>query len=44
MGKKKVTSKRKSGPKPETLKVAGNWREAVKTAMRRGKPPRSTAK
>ena len=40
MPKKKVTRKTKSGPKPETLKVEGNWKDAVKTALKRGKPPR----
>lgn len=38
MGKKKVTSKRKSGPKPESLKIEGDWKDAVKTALGRGKP------
>ena len=39
MGKKKVTSKRKPGPKPESLKIEGDWKDAVKTALERGKPP-----
>lgn len=40
MGKKKVSSKNKPGPKPETLKVEGDWKDAVKKAMERGKPPK----
>ena len=39
MPKKKVPGK-KRGPKPETLKVEGDWKEAMKKAMRRGKPPK----
>lgn len=38
MGKKKV--KPKPGPKPETLKIEGDWKDAVKQAMKRGKPER----
>lgn len=38
MAKKKVTKKR--GPKAETLKVEGDWKEAVGKALKRGKPPR----
>jgi hypothetical protein len=44
MGQKKKTVKGKSGPKPETLKVKGNWKDAVKHAMQRGKPPKPTEK
>jgi hypothetical protein len=40
MSKKKVTSKRKPGPKPESLKIEGDWKAAVKTALERGKPPK----
>lgn len=40
MGKKKVTPKNKPGPKPETLKIEGDWEEAVKKALTRGKPPK----
>lgn len=41
MAKKKVTSKkRKRGPIPESLKIEGNWEDAVKTALERGKPPK----
>jgi hypothetical protein len=39
MGKKKVTPK-KRGPKPDTLKVEGDWKDAVKHALKRGKPPK----
>jgi hypothetical protein len=45
MGKKKVTTKRKPGPRPESLKIEGDWKGAVKTALERGKPPtRATGK
>lgn len=27
------------GPKAEVLRVEGNWKDAVKHALRRGKPP-----
>jgi hypothetical protein len=37
--KKKVTAK-KRGPKAETLKVEGDWKDAFKHAMKRGKPPK----
>ena len=40
MAKKKVTPKQKPGPKPETLKIEGDWEDAVKTAITRGKPPK----
>jgi hypothetical protein len=30
---------KKRGPKPETLKVAGDWKAAVGRALARGKPP-----
>lgn len=40
VAKKKVTPKSKPGPKPETLKVEGDWKDAVKTALKRGKPPK----
>jgi len=38
MGKKTVTKKAKPGPKPETLKIEGDWKDAVKHAMKRGNP------
>jgi hypothetical protein len=46
MPKKKGSSKKKRGPKPEVLKIDGDWKAAVKTALRRGKPamPRTGAK
>ncbi len=40
MPKKKVTKKAKPGPKPETLKIEGDWKDAVKHVMTRGKPPK----
>ena len=40
MAKKKVTSKRKPGPKPESLKIEGDWKDAVGKALKRGKPPK----
>jgi hypothetical protein len=27
------------GPKPDTLKLRGNWRDAVKRSLRKKKPP-----
>lgn len=44
MAKKKAPSKRKPGPKPEKLKIDGDWKDAVKSALRRGKPPREPSK
>jgi hypothetical protein len=38
MAKKKNRSRTKRGPKPETLKIEGDWKDAVKTALERGKP------
>lgn len=38
MPKKKATKKSKPGPKPETLKLEGDWQDAVAHAMKRGKP------
>jgi len=39
--KKKRASKKRAapGPKPEVLKVEGNWREAVKKSFLKKKPP-----
>ena len=34
-----TSKKRKSGKEPEVLKLAGNWKNAVKHALQRGKPP-----
>lgn len=28
----------KPGPKPDTLKIEGNWRDAVKTSFQKKKP------
>jgi hypothetical protein len=38
VAKKKVTPKEKPGPKPETLKIEGDWKDAVSKALKRGKP------
>jgi hypothetical protein len=43
MRKKKAPPK-KRGPKPETFKIEGDWKEAVKRALKRGKPPAKVAK
>lgn len=40
MPKKKAPPKKKPGPKPEALKIEGDWKDAVKTAIQRGKPPK----
>ena len=37
MAKKKVASKRGRPEKP--LKIEGDWKDAVKHALKRGKPP-----
>ncbi len=39
MAKKKEPSKGKPGRKPETLKVEGEWADAIRQALKRGKPP-----
>jgi hypothetical protein len=45
MPKKKVTpSDAPRGPKPERLKVEGDWQDAVKKALERGKPPQRKPK
>lgn len=44
MARKKVSPKRKSGPKPETLKIDGDWKDAVRRALKRGKPPTEKGK
>jgi hypothetical protein len=31
-----MTEKKKPGPKAETLRIPGNWRDAVKVALGRG--------
>lgn len=40
MAKKKAQSTVKPGPKAQTLKLEGDWKDAVKLALKRGKPPR----
>jgi hypothetical protein len=40
MAKKKTASRKKRGPKPESLKIEGDWKDAVKTALKRGNPPK----
>jgi hypothetical protein len=38
--KKHPSRKRKpTGPEPERLKIEGRWQDAVKRAIKRGKPP-----
>jgi hypothetical protein len=37
--KKKGSSKKKRGRKPESLNLEGDWKDAVKSALKRGKPP-----
>ena len=39
MAKKKSPADKKRGPKPEVLKVEGDWQDAVSAALKRGKPP-----
>ena len=34
----------KRGPKPETVSIEGNWKDAVKQALSKGKPPKSLPK
>jgi hypothetical protein len=38
MPKNKIKRKEKPGPKPEVLKVNGNWRDAVKQSLAKKKP------
>jgi hypothetical protein len=33
----------KRGPKPETLHIEGDWKDAVKQSLAKGKPPKKTA-
>ena len=42
MPKKKVPKKR--GPKPETVKIEGDWKDAISHALKRGKPPAKPSK
>jgi hypothetical protein len=41
MGKKPKTEspKAKPGPKPKTLKIKGNWKQAIRQSMVKQKPP-----
>ena len=34
----------KRGPKPDTLKIEGNWQDAVKKSLRKKKPARGWPK
>lgn len=36
---KKKLGGAKRGPKPETLKIEGDWKDAVAKALAKGKPP-----
>lgn len=42
--KKKNAKKGKTGPKPEVLKIEGNWRDAVRRGLAKGKPPKEAPK
>ena len=39
MSKKLKKASRKRGPKPDHLIIEGDWKEAVKKAVKRPKPP-----
>gem|GEM_PF-2954927 len=36
---RKPTTKAKPGPKPQMLKIKGNWEEAVTKSFKKKKPP-----
>jgi hypothetical protein len=38
MPKKKVSSPHKPGPKPDTLKLTGDWKKALKKSLSKKKP------
>jgi hypothetical protein len=38
MAKKKPTKKAKPGPKPDTLKIEGNWQDAMRKSLAKKKP------
>jgi hypothetical protein len=40
----KPPSRRKPGPKPQRLKIEGDWRGAVRLAMRKKKPAEGWSK
>lgn len=44
MPKKKAPPKKKPGPKAATVKIEGDWKEAIKHALKRGKPARPAEK
>jgi hypothetical protein len=31
----------KAGRKPQSLRIEGSWKDAVKSALKRGKPPKN---
>jgi hypothetical protein len=39
MTKSKPLTKRKTGPKPQLLKIKGNWERAVTKSFKKKKPP-----
>lgn len=39
--KRPSSKKAKRGPKPETLKIEGDWKDAVTKALAKGKPPKA---
>lgn len=43
MPPKKVTTKKRGRPE-KPLKIEGDWKDAVKHALKRGKPPKGKAK
>lgn len=38
-----MADNKKPGHEPETLKIEGDWRDAVGRALKRGKPPAKKA-
>lgn len=34
-----MSDSKKPGPEAETLKIEGDWKDAVKQALKKGKPP-----
>jgi len=39
-----MAAKRKTGPKPDTLKIDGDWRSAIKKAIDKKPPKKSWSK